>query len=330
VIIIESVTTPHPFHLVRHNDRRGKNRPPDGPHSRSCWLRYATRTIVVGSELTIAAGNMGCAILAGVLASCGRARLAGIEPRIARFIACVNSEASVERLNNRFKADLERVTVLRQQNVTAMKDADIILLACKPYMTDAILGEEGVREALQEKLVISVVVGNPPAKLHAAIGDDAAGSSPCFTVRAMPNLAAELGESMTVIETTELPADYLEITDWIFLQLGNTSLVAPDLYAVGGVLAGASGAFISVALDGILDAAVNQGIKRPEARKIMAQSLIGLAKLLESGSTPDMLREKISSPRGTTIEGLMSLEEDRVRYAFTKAIVRATKRSQSM
>jgi pyrroline-5-carboxylate reductase len=271
---------------------------------------------------------MGCAILAGVLESCGKTRLAHIEPRITRFIACVNSEASVERLNNRFKADSERLTVLAQQNASAMKDADIIVLACKPYMIDAILGAEGVREALQGKLVISVLAGTPPAKLHAAIGDTAA-ARPCFTVRAMPNLAAELGESMTVIETTELPGDYMEITDWIFLQLGNTSLVAPDLYNVGGVLAGASGAFISVALDGIFDAAVNQGIKRPEARKIMAQSLIGLARLLESGNTPDILREKISSPRGTTIEGLMSLEEDRVRYAFTKAVVQAVKRLKS-
>ena len=227
----------------------------------------------------------------------------------------------------RFEQDSALVTVLRQQNVKAMREADVVLLACKPYMIDAVLGEVGVRDALKGKLLISVVVGTPPANIRAALRID---ETHTFIVRAMLNIAAQLGESMTVIETTNLPGALAELTNWIFLQLGKTALVAPEQYDAGGVLAGASGAFLSVALDGILDAAISQGIKRPEARKIMAQSLIGLGKLIEEGHTPDELREKVSSPRGTTIEGLMALEEHRVRYAYTQAVVRAAKRSQTM
>jgi pyrroline-5-carboxylate reductase len=90
------------------------------------------------------------------------------------------------------------------------------------------------------------------------------------------------------------------------------------------------GAFISVALDGILDGAVSQGLKRSLGRTMVTQSLMGLAKLLEAGDTPDVLREKFASPRGTTIDGLLSLEEDKVRSAFSKAVIKTAHKSQSM
>lgn len=278
------------------------------------------------AELTIAVGNMGTAILAGVLKACHQERSAGVEPTIGKVNACVKSDASVQRLRDRFKEDAFRLHVAKE-NVDPVKVADIVLLACKPYMVDEVLGEKGMAEAIKGKLVISVIVGTPQAKLYAAMG---ASLGHCYIVRAMLNIAAGLGESMTVLEITNVPLDLWAITNWIFLKLGKTTAIPPDLYDVGGVLAGMSGVLISVALDGILDAAVNQGIKRPEARKIMAQSLVGLARLLEEGHTPDQLREKTSSPKGTTIEGLMSLEEDRVRYAYTKAINKATKRSQDI
>ena len=267
---------------------------------------------------------MGSAILEGVLSSCRKARP---ESKFSHIVACVQSEGSSDRLRARFQSDSALVTVVRKQNVSAMRESDIILLACKPYMIDTVLGEDGVREALEGKLVISVVVGTPPAKLHAAMGVE---EGHCFIVRAMLNIAAQYGESMTVIEATKLPDHMAEITNWIFLQLGKTAPVAPELYDAGGVLAGPSGVFLSVAVDGILDAAVHQGIKRPEARKIMAQSLIGLGKMLEEGCTPDDLRERTSSPRGTTIEGLMALEEHRVRYAYTQAVIKATTRSKTI
>lgn len=89
-------------------------------------------------------------------------------------------------------------------------------------------------------------------------------------------------------------------------------------------------AFLTVAIDGILDGAVKEGIKRADARALMAQSLRGLTHLLESGKTGDVIREETSSPRGTTIEGLTGLEEDRVRYAYCRSVERGTKRSKAM
>jgi pyrroline-5-carboxylate reductase len=275
---------------------------------------------------------MGAAILSGVLGSCSCAQANGDRPKISRFIATVNSERSVEGLRKRFAQYKDRFEVLRGDNVTAMQRADIVLLAFKPYMVDLVLRAKGVREALAGKLVISVLVGSPPEKLEAAIfheGERRKDERPFYIKRAMLNIAAEFRESMTVIEGTSMPQEYEDITDWIFLQLGKIAPVAPDLFDVGGVLAGASAALLSVAFDGMLDGAVKQGLKRVDAKKILTQSLFSLAKLLET-EHPAFIREKFSSPKGATIDGLLSLEEDRARYAFSKAVMASTKRSQEI
>jgi len=280
----------------------------------------------------IGCGTLGSAILTGVLEACGRIEANGDEPRISRFIATVNSEGSAEALRSRFAKYLDRLEVRRGDNVTAMKEADIILLGFKPYMVELVLKAEGVREALAGKLVISLLIGTPPKKLEAAIfhAEPRGKDEKIFYIkRACLNVAAEFGESMTIIETTPMPEEYEEVTDWILAQLGKTASVAPDLFDIGCVVGGAAGAFLTVAFDGMLDGAVSQGLKRADANKMLTQLLFSMAKLLEN-EHPAVLREKFSSPKGTTIDGLLSLEEDRVRHAFSKAVIASSKRSQEI
>jgi pyrroline-5-carboxylate reductase len=277
-------------------------------------------------------GTMGSAILSGVLAACAKTRAAGDEPRVSRFIATVNSAGSAEGLRSRFSEYSDCFEVLQSGNVKAMQEADIVLLAFKPYMIDLVLAKEGVREALVGKLVISVLVGSPPRKIEAAIfhaglrqSDEA-----FYFKRAMPSIAAEFGESMTVIETTAMPKEFQEVSEWIFLQCGKIAPVAPEQFDIGGVMGAASIAMLSVAFDGMLDGAVSQGLKRADGKKLLTQALFSMAKLFENGEHPAVLREKFSSPKGTTIDGLLSLEEDRVRYAFSKATIATSKRSQEI
>lgn len=274
---------------------------------------------------------MATAILTGVLAACATSQSRGDEPRITRFIATVQSEGSASALRSRFG---DKIEVTRGENEKAMREADIVLLGIKPYMVDKVLRKEGIHEALRGKLLISVLVGSPIAKLEDAIclskPSDETGTG-LFIKRAMMNIAAQFGESITVIESSEnMPAPYEEITDWIFFQCGKVQPVTPELYDVGGVLAGASGALLSVAFDGMLDGAVSEGLKRADAKKILTQALFSLATLLDNGEHPSVLREKFSSPKGTTIDGLLSLEEDRARYAFSRAVIAASKRSQEI
>ncbi|KAG9241475.1 pyrroline-5-carboxylate reductase dimerization-domain-containing protein [Calycina marina] len=284
----------------------------------------------------IGCGVMGTAILQGVLDACPKERTTGEKPRFSKVIACVNSEASVERLKKAFMHE-ERLEILQKGNVKGANAADVVMLGCKPYMVQDILGEDGILAALEEKLLISFVVGTPQAKILNCLrkgtsnhpNDKALKKNPKI-VRGMMNLAAQYGESLTIIEDLPLPGDFLDIVNWIFSQLGKTTLVAPNLYDVGGVIAGASSAFLSVAIDGMLDGAVCEGIKRSEGRKMLTQTLRSLAALLENGETPDTVREKVSSPKGTTIAGTMSLEEDGVRASYSKAIVKAANRSRDI
>lgn len=275
---------------------------------------------------------MAGAILSGVLESCAQTDASGKKPRISRFIATVNSKGSAEKVKSRFAQYSDRLEIIQGENVRAMKEADVVLLGFKPYMIDLVLKVDGVREALAGKLVISVLAGSPVDKLNAAIfhaGPKTADEKPFFIKRAMMNIAAEYRESMTVLETTSMPQEYEDITEWMFGQLGKTAPVAPDLYDVAGVMAGASGALLSVAFDGMLDGAVSQGMKRADANKILTQSLISLATLLQN-EHPAVLREKFSSPKGTTIAGLLSLEEDRARYAYSKATIASSERSKEI
>jgi pyrroline-5-carboxylate reductase len=275
---------------------------------------------------------MGSAILAGVMESCVLSKAAGEEPRISKFIATVNSPGSADALRQRFAKYKGWLQVLEKDNISGMKEADIVMLACKPYMAETVLSQDGVFESLRGKLVISVLVGSPVEKLERIIyGQNIPPTEKeIFLKRVMLNIAAEYGESMSVIEETSFSVEMEEVSDWMFLQVGKIAPVAPNLFDIGGLIAGASSAYLSLAFDGILDGAVSEGLKRADAKKMLTQSLISLAKLLENGEHPAVLREKYSSPKGTTIAGLLSLEEDRVRYAFSKAIITGSKRSQAI
>lgn len=275
---------------------------------------------------------MAGAILAGVLESCAQTQKAGQEPKISRFVATVNSRASVENLRTRFSQYSDRLEILQGDNVRAMKQADVVLFGFKPYMIDLVLKADGVREALADKLIISVLAGSPVEKLEAAIFHKhprTAEEKPFYIKRAMMNIAAEHRQSMTVLETTTMPQEYERITEWMFSQLGKTAPVAPELYDIAGVLAGASGALLSIAFDGMLDGAVSQGMKRADAKKILTQSLVSLSALLQN-EHPAVLREKFSSPKGTTIAGLMSLEENGARHAYTQATIASSERSKEI
>lgn len=268
---------------------------------------------------------MGSAILTGVLKSSTEES----EGPITKFIATVHSETSAGKLKAKYTEHEKRLTVLHGDNLSAFQDADVILLACKPYMAKDVLSAEGVGQALQNKLVISVLAGATDEKLLSYIGPN----SGCSIMRVMPNMAAQIGESMTVIsisQSAEPKALDKAITEWIFKKVGGIQYVADDVFHAGSVIAGATGAFFTIAFDGILDGAVAEGLKRAEARTILAQSLLGMAKLVQSGEHPAVLREMVSSPRGTTIQGLLRLEKEGARSAYSDATIDSINRGKQM
>lgn len=266
---------------------------------------------------------MGGAILTGILNSPTSGESEEGAAPFSRYIAGVQREASAKKLETSLESHKNRLEINCGDSLACFRAGDVILLACKPYMANGVLGKEGIREALDGKLLISILPGILTSQLEEYIyGTDPA---TCCIINAMPNMAAQIGESITLISTppSSTPQTYLYAVSWIFESVGKIHYVSEENYLASLVVCGTTPSFFTVAFDGILDGAVAEGINRDEACILLAHSLHGLAGLLESGEHPAVLREKISSPKGMSINGLEVLEDQAVRSAYRSAYRRA-------
>jgi pyrroline-5-carboxylate reductase len=167
----------------------------------------------------------------------------------SKFIACVSRPQSAKRINDalgKYRSFAPSVYV--NDNVRAVQEADVILLACKPQMFREILGEEGIREALSEKLLISILAGVTADQLESFLYSSSPppqGTKACRVVRAMPNTAAFVRESMTVISTSSppLPAEWNSLVTWVFTRCGRVVHLPPTAMDASTALAGSGPAF---------------------------------------------------------------------------------------
>ncbi|KZF21613.1 pyrroline-5-carboxylate reductase [Xylona heveae TC161] len=294
-----------------------------------------------GSGLTLTAlgcGTMGIAVLSGVMA-----KLAELESQASassedvpkrlptRFIACVRSEKSAKRIENDLSKHSASLDIMRNDNVKAVEQADIVLLGCKPYMVRDILGVEGMREALKGKLLLSMLAGVTVQQIEETLYGSASTGDPiaegrCRAVRVMPNYAAFIQESMTVIETSTPPLsdESAALVAWIFNSVGKVVFLPPSGLDASTALAGSGPAFMTVILEAMADGGVAMGLPRAEAQLMAAQVMRGASGLVLNGEHPAVAKDKICSPGGCTIGGLTVLEERGVRGSVSRAVREAT------
>lgn len=198
-------------------------------------------------------------------------------------------------------------------------------------MVKEILQEEGMREALAGKLLVSILAGVPVAQIEEILYTNTHGvmSKPenaCRVVRVMPNTASEIGESMTVIATSSPPLspDRAALVTWIFNRIGRVVNLPPHLMDASTALCGSGPAFFALMLEAMIDGAVAMGLPRKEAQLMAAQTMKGTAGLVLKGEHPALLRDKVSTPGGCTIGGLLVMEEGRVRGNIARAVREAT------
>ncbi|KAK4158020.1 pyrroline-5-carboxylate reductase dimerization-domain-containing protein [Chaetomidium leptoderma] len=300
------------------------------------------------SELTIAVlgcGTMGIAVLSGILASLDEMQDGNTKPSASgtstplyettattrlpsRFIACVRRPESVKKLKATFASHLGAVSIAQNANVPSVQKSDVILLACKPYMVQEVLSEPGMAAALDGKLLISILAGVPESQIEATLTAANGGDQPvrCRVVRAMPNTASLIRESMTVIGISNPPLDpeTLGLVTWIFKRIGEVVYLPPSTMDVCTSLCGSGPAFFALMLEAAIDGAVAMGLPRAEAQRMAAQTMKGAAGLVLNGDHPALLRDKVSTPGGCTIGGLLVLEEGRVRGTVARAVREAT------
>ena len=208
-----------------------------------------------------------------------------------------------------------------------------MLLAIKPVKREDFFRAPGIEKALRGKLLLSIMAGISTTELTRLWLGGALNPTwqPLQVVRAMPNMAAKIRESVTLYTAPDATTQAnLDIAAWVFSRVGKAQRVAESSFDIAAVLVGCGGSLLLLAIDGLLDAAVAEGLKRSEAQEMVVNSAIGMLKLVPAGEHPSVLREKIASPGGCSIRALLELERLGVRSAYTSAIMAASERSRSM
>ncbi len=231
----------------------------------------------------------------------------------------------------------ERAAVLSKElgiavttdNREAVKDADVILLTVKPQAVAEVLQQIAAEigpEALLVSVAASVPTGFIEKQLAATSGDN---HDNVAVVRAMPNTPAAVGCGMTTIcGGPHASPDHLEIARSMFDAVGRTIVLdEKHMDAVTG-LSASGPAFAYIILESFAEAGVKVGLPRDVATLLAAQTMKGAASVvLETGDHPALLKDAVTTPAGCTIDGILELEEGKLRVTLIKAVVKATSRA---
>lgn len=210
-------------------------------------------------------------------------------------------------------------------NAEAVRDARVVLLALKPQQVGPVLAE--LAGALgTDHLLVSVAASVSTAFIEKRL--DAA----VPVVRAMPNTAALIKRAITgIARGTHATPSHLDAARAIFEAVGRVVVVdEKHLDAITGL--SASGlAFIYVVIESMAEGGVKMGLPRHLATELAAQTVLGAgAMVIETGAHPALLKDNVTTPAGTTIDGLLQLEEGGLRVTLIKSVVQATQRAREL
>jgi pyrroline-5-carboxylate reductase len=210
-------------------------------------------------------------------------------------------------------------------NLEAARQADLILVGVKPFQVPELIRE--IQPALtKEKTLISFA-----AAVKTRAIEDAA-EMEIAVIRAMPNTPAALGAGATALcRGRFVSKEQMELAERIFETVGRAVVVdEKHMDAVTG-LSGSGPAYIYIIIEALAEAGVKVGLPRDIATELAAQTTFGAAKMvLETGYHPAMLKDAVTTPAGSTIDGIMALEEGGLRVTLIKAVMRATERAKQL
>ncbi|MCM1495923.1 MAG: pyrroline-5-carboxylate reductase [Bacteroides sp.] len=192
--------------------------------------------------------------------------------------------------------------------------SEIIIIACKPYQISEVLAEG--KDGLTGKALLSIAAGWVYKDFYAILGD--AVRIQCI----MPNTPAMVGEGVMLFEAAHSLKEQERsmVLDW-FSALGMVEELPTELMGIGGAVAGCGPAFMDLIMEAYADAAVQYGIQRDLAYRLISQTMRGSAKLQQvTGSHPGVLKDAVCSPKGTTIRGVHALEHSGLRAACMDSI----------
>lgn len=214
-------------------------------------------------------------------------------------------------------------------NREAVKNADIILLTVKPQTVAEVL-RQIAPEIADDALVVSVAASVPAGFVEQQLANATNGKRDnAPVVRAMPNTPASVHCGMTAIcGGTRASCRHLDIARTMFDAVGRTIVVEEKhMDAVTG-LSASGPAFAYIILESLAEAGVKVGLPRDVATLLATQTMKGAASVvLETGDHPALLKDAVTTPAGCTIDGILELEEGKLRVTLIKAVVKATSRA---
>lgn len=248
----------------------------------------------------IGMGNMGYAMLKGLLGTFEKEDIA-FTCRTDSKGEKVMAETGVEYVKN---------------NGMLAKNVKYVVLAVKPQMYDDVL-KSIKSEISSEQIIISLAPGITMDSVKERLEDDN-----IRIVRAMPNTPALVGEGMTGVcyFEEEYTEEEINVINSIFESFGKMVKIPERLMSAVVCASGSSPAYVYMFIEALADSVVKYGIPRADAYKLVAQTVLGSAKMvLETGEHPGRLKDNVCSPGGTTIRGVEALEENGMRKALFKA-----------
>lgn len=182
--------------------------------------------------------------------------------------------------------------------------AEVVILSVKPQVMPAVLSEISAL-LTPDKTVISIAAGKPTSWYEERLPEGVP------VVRVMPNLAATVKMAVSAICGGKSAAERdIALTDGIFGTVGRVYHIEEKLFPVFSAIGGASGAFALLYIDALAEAGVRAGFSRPVAEELAAQTMVGFGLMdIESAEHPIAIMNRVCSPGGTTVEGVMKLKE---------------------
>lgn len=256
----------------------------------------------------IGGGVMGEAMIRGILGK-----------GLARPQDIIASDISPERLSALGQGYGIRTSASNRQ---ATEGSEVVVLAIKPQNLEEVMRD--IRGLAQEQLILSIVAGARIATMAQGLGHGS-------VVRAMPNTAAQIGEGITIwTANDEVSQGQREMAQSIWGALGREIYVSDERYIdMATAVSGSGPAYIFLVMEALIDAGVYIGWPRETAEELVLHTVLGAARLVQvMGKHPTELKNMVTSPGGTTAEGLLQLEEGGLRALLTHAVIAAYEKAK--
>lgn len=210
----------------------------------------------------------------------------------------------------------EKGVLVSDDNAEAVRFADLVILAVKPFQVDDVLSSLQLLFDENKHVLVSVVTGVTTAHIHGVL------TKKISTVRAMPNTAIAIQESMTCLSARDITSEQLDYVKEVFNQLGKVVVIEEKLMDAATVLAACGTAYAMRYIRANIQGGIEIGFDAATASLIAAQTVKGAAELLlQKNSHPEQEIDKVTTPKGCTIAGLNEMEHQGFSSSLIKGIV---------